>query len=149
MENIEERAVFPLSQSSTPRQRRRWWLLPGGVALVLALTLGTVLVASQALAAGPVASGNSVIRRLPTATPGNLPGQCNGQLTVSSVTNRTITVTGPNGNTSTVYVNSHTQYVRGGQVVAASAVTVGSHIYVVGACGQGKVIRATRIEIVG
>ena len=149
MEDVKEPAACSFSQASTPRQRRRRWLLTGGLALALMLTLGAALVTSQAQAAGPGAPVGMIAQHMPTMMPTGMPDQCGGQLTVSNVTNRTITVTGANGNTRTIYVTSHTQYVKAGQVVAASAVQVGSHIYVAGTCGQGQNIKATRVEIVG
>ncbi|HLW03372.1 MAG TPA: hypothetical protein VKT82_32305 [Ktedonobacterales bacterium] len=147
MEGFKESAAFLFSWTFRLHQRGRRLLLIGGIALALALTLGAALVTSQAQAAGPGAAPGANVRLFPTRTPG-ASGQCGGQLTVSSVTERTITVTGPNGNTETIYITSHTQYVKAGQVVTASAVQVGSHIYVTGACGQGHSIKATRVEIV-
>jgi hypothetical protein len=140
--------AFLFSMGSTQRQRRRRLLVIGGLALALILTLGVALIASQARASGSSVSVALIAQHMPTMMPTGGQGQCGGQLTVSSVTNRTITVTGPNGNTQTIYVTSHTQYVKAGQVVSVSAIKVGSNIYVTGSCGQGHAIHATRIEIV-
>jgi hypothetical protein len=148
MEDFKEPVAFSFSQASTPRQRRRRLLMTGGIALVLTLTLGAALVATRAQAAGSGAPGGVVVRQYPTRTPG-VSGSCGGQLTVTNATNKVITVTGPNGNSKTIYVTAHTHYVKAGQAVTASAVQVGSHIFVTGNCTHGQTIKATRIEIVG
>lgn len=150
MEDPKEQTAFSRFQTFAPRQNRRKWLLLGGSIFLLILTLGIAFGANQAQAAGGAAPGDMIAQHMsPTMMPTGMPGQCDGQLTVTGVTDKTITVTGPNGNTMTVYVTSRTQYVKSGQVVTASAVKVGSQIYVIGSCVQGHIIRASRIEISG
>jgi pectate lyase len=123
------------------------------LALMISSLLGFTLGVSQAQATTDqlalVGQTGAAARQMPTREPGT-PGPCGGEMTVSRVTNRTITVTGPNGNTETVYVTAHTQYTQYGHAVSVSAVQVGSKIYVVGSCAnQGGRINATSIEIVG
>lgn len=152
MEDIEEPAMVPLAHRPAPRQRGRRWFLPWGLALAWVLTLGggalltTALGASQARAESVVAEGASHIL-VRTPVPGT--GQCGGNLTVTHVNGRTITVTRSDGSTATIHVTNRTRYTRYGQAVTASAIAVGSKIYVVGTCtGQGRTINATSIEIV-
>lgn len=170
MENFGEQTACPPSQASRPRRGGRRWLLFGGTALALTLTLGTgillgsTVAASQTRAAtaasGGAPTGQLVLagqtgnapRETPTMMPGTpgTPGSCDGELTVSRVTNHTITVTRPDGSTSTIYVTSHTHYTENGHAASLSAVKVGSKIYVIGSCtNQGRHINATSVEIVG
>jgi hypothetical protein len=111
--------------------------------------LGSTLGASQVQAAKGAKPGGVDTRQMPTVGPGT-PGQCNGELVVSKVNSRTITVTRSDGSTATIHINSRTRYTQNGHSATVSAVVVGSKIYVVGSCtGQGRTINATSIEIVG
>src|ERR1051326_9149927 len=133
MRHSGKQTAFPSAQMPGPRQRGRRWLLLGGVAFALALVtlLGAATGSSQALAAGPSASQKPTLKPM-------APAQCGGHVTVTAVRNKTITVTGPDGNTSTVYVNAQTHYTQYGHTASLSAVRVGSTIYVEGNCvGQG------------
>ncbi len=153
MEDIEEPAVVPMAHRPAPHLRGRRWFLPWGVALAWVLTLGsgallaTTLGPNQARAES-VVSGGAAHSQLRTPVPGT--GQCGGNLTVTHVTGRTITVTREDGSTATIHVTNRTRYTRYGQAVTASAIVVGSRLYVVGTCtGQGgRTINATSIEIV-
>ncbi len=170
MEDIGEQTAGLPAPASRPRRGGRRRLLFGGTALVLTLTLGTgillgsTVAASQTQAATAVSGGaptdqlvlagqaGAAAHETPTVTPGTpgTPGACDGELTVSRVTNHTITVTRPDGSTSTVYVTSHTRYTENGHAASLSAVKVGSKLYVIGACTNGgRHINATSIEIVG
>lgn len=143
-----QQPTFSSNQTPAPRLARRRWLLPGGLALALALVLGisaalvTSSSASQAQAARPTVS------QQPTFAP-ITPGQCGGQVTVTAVRNRTITVTGSNGNTITVHTTATTYYTQYGHAASVNAIRVGSTIYVAGNCtNQGRVITATSIDII-
>ena len=163
MEDFEEPTRFSFGRRLVRHQQFRKWLLVGSIALALMGILGTeallgsTLVGGQVLAAGPskisAKSGGAVVGLRPTWMPTMMPGtpgsQCGGQLTVSQVTSRSITVTRADGSTVTVHVTGRTQYTRNGTAVSVSAVKVGSQIYVVGTCGShGNTITATTIEIV-
>lgn len=120
--------------------------------LGIGVFIGSTLGSRQVLAVGPGTPDSVYLRQMPTVMPSMMPrtpGACEGNLTVTQVSGRTITVTRSDGSTVTIHTTSRTTYTRGGQTVAASAVVVGSTIYVVGACnGQGRYINATSIEII-
>ena len=157
MSNSGEQTPFSATQPPAPRRRGRKLFLLGGIVFVLLLTLaiGMFLVptsgSGQALAARPNAADAALRPTLLPMTPimSMEPSQCGGQLTVTAVRNRTITVTGQDGNTVTIYTTGQTHYTQYGHPVSATAVRVGSNIYVVGTCnGHGGAINATSIEIV-
>lgn len=147
-----------MREPTAPRQHGRRRLKLWGIVLSLALILGvgaflgSTLGASRAQAS-PGASGVAA-QLTPTETPGTpgatgTPGPCGGEVTVSHVTNRVITVTRSDGTTANIYVTSHTRYTENGHTASVSAVKAGSKIYVVGTCNnQGRTINATSIEIV-
>jgi hypothetical protein len=151
MEDVQGPAA-PFADVPAPRPRGSF--LSGGIALAFALTLGVGALLGASSGAGPAqaapgAPGGVAQRQLRTPLP-TASGQCGGQVTVSRVTNRTITVTRSDGSTETIYVNSHTRYTRNGQSANLSAIVVGSKIYVVGTCGNhGRTINATSIQITG
>jgi len=140
-------------QTPAPCQSQRRWLLSGGIALALMLSLGVGALlmvspgASRVQAASIAAISRSGNGRLIAFHTGR--GQCSSEMTVSRVSGRIITVTKSDGSTVTVRVGSHTHYTRFGQTVTESAVVVGSRIIVNGSCTtQGRSINATSIEIV-
>jgi hypothetical protein len=150
MEERQGPGVAPLAHP--PHKRGRF--LVGGIALALALSLGVIVFLGASSAANPAraapGASSSMVPRMTRTPRATMTGQCGGNMTVTRVTNRTITVTRPDGTTETVYVNSHTHYTRYGQNVNLSAIKVGSRIYVVGTCTNGgRRINATSIEIVG
>lgn len=160
MEDFEEPAAFPsdqTSRSTTPRRGGRRRFRRAGIALALMLPLGAGAFLGASLAtseaqAAPVASGGVAYRLTPTVEPGTpgTPGACDGELTVSQVTSKTITVTRPDGSTATIHIGSRTHYTENGHTVTVSAVKVGSKIYVVGTCANGgRNITAASIQIVG
>ena len=155
MEDMKGPPAAPLAHQPSPRQRSRRWLRIWSIALSLTVVLGvgaflgTTLGASRAQAA-PGASGVDS-RLTPTVWPGTpgTPGPCGGEVTVSHVTDKAITVTRSDGSTATIYITGHTHYMENGHSVTLSAVKAGSKVYVVGTCNnQGRVIKATSIEIV-
>lgn len=156
MEDFEEPAAFPSAPAPRRGGRRRFRRLSITLALILPLGVGAFLGAALATGAAQAAPGalpGSVDQRLtPTVGPGTpgTPGACNGELTVSQVTSKAITVTRPDGSTATIHIGSHTRYTQNGHAVTVSAVKVGSKIYVVGTCANGgRNINATSIQIVG
>lgn len=147
-----------MREPTAPRQHGRRRLRLWGIVLSLTLILGagaflgSTLGARQAQAS-PGVSGIAA-QLTPTETPGapgatGTPGACGGEVTVSHVTNRVITVTRSDGTTANIYVTSHTRYTENGQTVSVGAIKTGSKVYVVGTCNnQGRTIHATSIEIV-
>lgn len=147
-----------MREPTAPRQHGRRRLRLWGIVLSLTLILGagaflgSTLGASRAQAS-PGSSG-SAAQMTPTETPGvptttGTPGPCGGEVTVSHVTNRVITVTRSDGTTANIYVTSHTRYTENGHTASVSAIKAGSKVYVVGTCSdQGRMIKATSIEIV-
>jgi hypothetical protein len=174
MEGLGEPGAHPPARAPIPRHGGHGVLGRWGIAVAVAFFLGVgvglgslfafdqaratsvasgTATAGQPLLAMPGAlgaqAGNTGIRHMPGTGP-STPGQCGGELTVTRVTNRTITVTQPDGSTATLYVTGQTQYTRSGQAATLSAVVVGSRIYVAGTCAHnGRTIRATSIQIAG
>jgi hypothetical protein len=158
MQNFDEQAASSRPQASRSHRSGLKWRLLGGMMLALALTLGIGIFigaapgSRQALAAGPGAPDGVYLRQIPTMMPTMMPrtpGACGGDLIVTQVNGRTITVTKPDGSTVTIHTTAHTVYTKGGHTVTAGAIVAGTHIYVVGSCNdQGRVITATSIEIV-
>jgi hypothetical protein len=160
MEDFEEPAAFPPGQAPVPRRSGRRRLLLGGIALAAMLSLGVAAFLAAPLGASPAQAATNTlrgVRSIETPTPGpgtptagtGTPGPCGGDMTVTHVSSRTITVTRPDGSTTTIYVTSRTHYTRSGQTVTESAVKVGSKIYVVGSCtSHGGHINATSIQII-
>ncbi|MGO8946986.1 MAG: DUF5666 domain-containing protein [Ktedonobacterales bacterium] len=170
MDDFVDAAPNWQNQYPPPPRRSSWskWLLLGGVALALLLTLGVgVLLGSHigtAQAASVASSGTSSqgANFVPggpisfhssgetlASTPGSLggpQGQCE-RLTVTSVSGSTITGKAADGSTVTVHTTATTQYSRNGQSVSASAVTVGSTISVMGTHNSDGSITATSIIV--
>lgn len=148
MQDFEEPAAFSASPRAFGGGRRRFRRL--GLALALMLTLGVGAFLGTALATGAAQAAPGVEQRqTPTVVVGT-PGACDGELTVTRVTSRLITVTRPDGSTATIHIGSQTHYTQNGHAVAVGAVKVGSRIYVVGSCANGgRTINATSIQIVG
>ena len=150
MEDMRE----PTAPRQHGRRRLRLWGIVLSLALILGVGafLGSTLGASRAQAA-PGSSG-AAAQLTPTETPGTpgttgTPGPCGGEVTVSHVNNRVITVTRSDGTTANIYVSSHTHYTENGHTVSVSAIKAGSKVYVVGTCkNQGRTINATSIEVV-
>jgi len=63
------------------------------------------------------------------------------------VSGQTITAKAADGSTVTIHTSSSTKYTKGGQSAAASAVTAGSHILVMGAKNSDGSINATQIDV--
>jgi hypothetical protein len=152
----------------TPRRPWRRWLLIGGIALAFALTLGLgTLLGSQVFAANAAASngGNGSLAVFnqgagqgpggpmsfqsgsqgPAGTPG-AQGPC-VTLTVSSISGSTITTKDQSGTTVIVHTTASTTYTENGKSASASAVTVGSHISVMGTHNSDGSITATSINV--
>jgi hypothetical protein len=148
MKHAGEQSTFSLGQKPARRWLGRRWLLPGGLALALMLMLGIGAALTGISGAGQAQAARSSVSQRPTWAP-MTPGQCGGQVTVTAVRNRTITVTGSNGNTITVHTTATTYYTQYGHAASVNAIRVGSTIYVAGSCtNQGRVITATSIDIV-
>jgi len=159
---MEDHGFYP-PQPPAPRRHGGRWLLLGGLALAFALTLGvgaflgTALGGSQAQAASN-ASQNQTAGFLPrnadnpqfaaaTGTPG-ASGPC-VRLTVTSVSGSTIQAKASDGSTVTIHTTSSTVYTKNHQTAAASAVTVGSRISIMGTHNSDGSITATSIDILG
>lgn len=146
-----------------PRSRGRW-LLIGGIALALLLTLGVGALLGSHIGTAQAASvtssgansqgvgftpGGPISFQTGGGTLANTAGpqgQCE-RLTVTAVSGSTITAKAANGNTVTVHTTASTEYTRSGQSVSASAVTVGSTISVMGTHNSDGSITATSINI--
>jgi hypothetical protein len=154
----------PLADSPAPRRRRSRRFRLWGIALSAVLTLGVIAFLGPVLGlsraqAAPVRPGVAT-QLTPTEThtpwatgtpwPTGTPHQCDGELTVKNVTNRTITVTRADGTTATIYVTSGTRYTENGRSASLTAIKAGSKLYVIGTCNhQGTTIHATSVQIVG
>jgi len=172
MEDNEELVWTRLDQSPAPRGRR--WLVIGGLALafMLALGIGTVIgsVTGTTRAAALTQSSASNAQTLTFAqgnsnssqTLNNAPGNFNGPrasdaapgangpceaLTVASVSGNTIVAKSSNGSSVTVHTTASTRYTQAGKTVAASAITAGTPISVMGTHNSDGSITATSIDI--
>src|SRR2546425_221042 len=147
-----------LDQPPAPRGRGRRWLLIGALAFafMLALGVGALLGSTQAAALTSSSSGNSQTLadvqgssnsdQSLAATPGAR-GQCDA-LTVSSVSGNTIMAKTASGSSVTIHTTASTQYTQAGKTVAASAITVGTRINVMGTHNSDGSTTATSIDIV-
>jgi hypothetical protein len=162
--------AVPYWQGEQPPPRRLWrrWLLIGGIALAFALTLSLgALLGSQVFAAnaagssggngslaafnqgggqgpgGPISfqSGSQSLAGTPGAG-----GHC-VTLTVSGISGSTITAKDQSGTTVIVHTTASTTYTENGKSVSAGAVTVGSHISVMGTHNSDGTITATSINV--
>jgi Domain of unknown function (DUF5666) len=173
MEDYEELAWTSLDQPPAPRRRGRRWLLIGGLALALmfALGIGTLIgsvtgtTRAAALTQSSASSqtltfsqGNSNSSQTLNNAPGNFngPGSFNAApgangpceaLTVTSVSGNTIVAKSSNGTSVTVHTTASTRYTQAGKTVAASAITAGTHISVMGTHNSDGSITATSIDI--
>jgi Domain of unknown function (DUF5666) len=174
MEDYEEMASPRLDQPPAPARSGRRWLLIGGLAFAFILALGVGAVrglsngtaqaaalaqgstsSSQTLAVTqggfngsqtlPVAQGDSNDAQALAATPGAR-GQCEA-LTVSSVSGNTIVAKTASGSSVTIHTTASTRYTQAGKTVAASAITVGTRINVMGTHNSDGSITATSIDI--
>jgi Domain of unknown function (DUF5666) len=162
--------AVPNWQDQPPPLHRPWrrWLLIGGIALAFTLTLGLgALLGSQMFAAHAAASSGSngslaVFNQGAGQGPGGpISFQSGSQglagtpgagapcvmLTVSSVSGSTITAKDAHGTTVTVHTTASTTYTENGTSASASAVTVGSHISVMGSHNSDGSITATSINV--
>jgi hypothetical protein len=73
-------------------------------------------------------------------------GPCES-LTVSSVSGNTIVAKSSNGSSVTVHTTASTRYTQAGKTVAASAITAGTRISVMGTHNSDGSITATSIDI--
>jgi Domain of unknown function (DUF5666) len=161
MEDNEKLAWTSLDKPSAPRRRGRRWLVIGGLALafMLALGIGTVIGSATGTtqAAALTQSSASSAQTLNFAqgdsnssqTLNNAPGS-NGPceaLTVSSVSGNTIVAKSSNGSSVTIHTTASTRYTQAGKAVAASAITAGTHISVMGTHNSDGSITATSIDI--
>lgn len=162
--------AVPNWQGEQPAPRHPWrrWLLIGVMALAFVLALGLgALLGSQVFAANAAGSsgGNGSLAainqgggqgpggplgfqsdsRILAGTPG-AQGHC-VMLTVSSISGSTITAKDQSGTTVTVHTTASTTYTENGKSVSAGAVTVGSHISVMGAHNSDGSITATSINV--
>jgi hypothetical protein len=145
---------------SPPRSGVPRWLIIGGAAVALALTLclgvliGSATQNSFAASAAPGQSharwgtvpGNGTNAGLPGH--GHGPGMGRGGLTVTAVGASTITAKRGDGTSVTIQTNSSTQYLRAGKTVARSAIANGQALHVEGTRNSDGSIAATRIQIV-
>jgi hypothetical protein len=161
MEDSEEMASPRLDQPPAPRRSRRRWLLIGGLAFAFMLALGVGAVRglsngttqAAALAQGSTSSsqtltfaqGGSNDAQALAATPGAR-GQCEA-LTVSSVSGNTIVAKTASGSSVTIHTTASTRYTQAGKTAAASAITVGTRINVMGTHNSDGSITATSIDI--
>ena len=149
----------PPLDTAAPRRGRRW-LVPGLLALAFTLTLvmgifvgATMLRTAQAAANTPDGAdfaqfslANTPGAHGPGSNGSSGQGQCDAY-TVSSVSGQTITAKAADGSTVTIHTSSSTKYTKGGQSATASAVTAGSHIFVMGAKNSDGSINATQIDV--
>ena len=161
MEDYKEMAWTPLDQPPAPRRHAPRWLLIGGLALafMLALGIGTLLgsttgtTQAAALTQGSTGSsqtltfaqGNFNSAQSQAAAPG-ANGPCEA-LTVSSVNGNTIVAKTSSGSSVTIHTTASTRYTQAGKTVAASAITAGTHISVMGTHNSDGSITATSIDI--
>jgi hypothetical protein len=167
-ENLNYVDAVPIWQDQyhhpPPPRRRLRWLLVGGAALALVLTLGLgALLGSQFFSAqaAAAASGGTSNQGAGLAPGGPISFQSGGQMlagtpgahgqcasfTVTAVNGSTITARAGDGSTVTIHTTSSTRYTHSGQSATASAVTVGSRISVMGAHNSDGSITATSIDI--
>ena len=171
--SLEDYRLQPAPQAQLPQRGSRW-LLVGGVALVLALTLGVGALFGSALLGGTAQAAGNANQAQSTSnvgqpqaanfSPGNVdnlgrgfagtpgPGGPGGQgqcvtLTVSSISGSTILAKAADGSTVTIHTTSSTKYTKNHQTAAASDVTVGSKISVMGTKNSDGSITATSIDI--
>ena len=76
----------------------------------------------------------------------NANGPCEA-LTVTSVKGNTIVAKSSSGASVTIHTTASTRYTQAGKTVAASAITAGSHISVMGTHNSDGSITATSIDI--
>lgn len=173
MEDYEEMASTRLDQPPAPRRSGRRWFLIGGLAFAFLLALGIGAVrglsngttpalaqastsSSQTLAVTqggfngsqtlPVAQGGSNDAQAALAATPGARGQCE-VLTVSSVSGNTIVAKTASGSSVTIHTTASTRYTQAGKTVAASAITVGTRINVMGTHNSDGSITATSIDI--
>jgi len=91
------------------------------------------------------AQGNFNSAQSRAAAPG-ANGQCEA-LTVSSVNGNTIVAKTSSGSSVTIHTTASTRYTQAGKTVAASAITAGTHISVMGTHNSDGSITATSIDI--
>jgi hypothetical protein len=175
MEDYEEMASTRLDQPPAPRRSGRRWFLIGGLAFAFMLALGIGAVrglsngttpaaalaqastsSSQTLAVTqggfngsqtlPAAQGGSNDAQAALAATPGARGQCEA-LTVSSVSGNTIVAKTASGSSVTIHTTASTRYTQAGKTVAASAITVGTRINVMGTHNSDGSITATSIDI--
>ena len=173
MDDYEELSWSSLDQPRAPHRGRRWLLIGGlALALLLALGIGTLIGSvtgtsrAAALTQSSTASnqtltfsqGNFNGSQTLNNAPGNFnaPGAFNAgpnangpcvSLTVTSVKGNTIVAKSSNGASVTIHTTASTRYTQAGKTVAASALTTGSHISVMGTHNSDGSITATSIDI--
>lgn len=174
MDDYEELSWSSLDQPRPERRHGRRWLVIGGLAfaLMLALGIGTLIGSmngtsqAAALTQSSASSGqaqtfsqvNSNGSQALNNAPGNFNGpgafnagpSANGQceaMTVTSVKGNTIVAKSLNGASVTIHTTASTRYTQAGKTVAASAITAGSHISVMGTHNSDGSITATSIDI--
>jgi Domain of unknown function (DUF5666) len=174
MKDNEELAWTRLDQSPAPRRRGRRWLVIGGLALafMIALGIGTIIgsMTGTTQASALTQSSASSAQALTFAqgdtnnsqTLNNAPGNFNGPrasdatpgangpceaVTVSSVSGNTIVAKSSSGSSVTIHTTASTRYTQAGKTVAASAITAGTQISVMGTHNSDGSITATSIDI--
>lgn len=173
MDDNEELSWTSLDQPHQARRGRRWLLIGTlALALMLALGIGTLIgsmtgtTQAAALTQSSATSGQAQTFSQGTfngsQTLNNAPGNFNGPgafnagpsangpceaLTVSSVSSNTIVAKSSNGASVTIHTTASTRYTQAGKTVAASAITAGSHISVMGTHNSDGSITATSIDI--
>jgi|SRR5579859_2599199 len=163
-----EDSGFQMAQPPAPRRHGRRRLLLGGLALAFALTLGVGAVMGSALGSNQAQAASNVNQASNAAsqpqaanfgpdnpqrgfagTPGpGGAGQCVA-LTVTSINGSTIVAKASDGSSVTIHTTSSTTYTKNHQSAAASAVTVGARVSVMGTHNSDGSITATSIDIVG
>ena len=174
MEDYEKITPTRLDQPPAPRWRGRRWLLIGGLAFAFMLALGvgvflgssTSTTQAAALTSGSTSSsqtqavtqggtgssqslnfaqGNANSAQPMAGGPG-AQGQCE-TFTVSSVNGNTIVAKSSSGSSVTIHTTASTSFRQAGKTVAASAITVGARIHVMGTHNSDGSITATSIDI--
>ena len=174
MDDYNELSWTSLDQPRAERPRGRRWLLIGDLALafLLALGIGTLIGSvtgtgrAAALTQASTARGQTLTfsqgnfdgSQTLNNAPGNFndPGAFNAgpnangpceALTVTSVKGNTIVAKSSSGASVTIHTTASTRYTQAGKTVAASAITAGSHISVMGTHNSDGSITATSIDI--
>lgn len=152
----QDAPTVPQSQPLSPRQRSPWLIfgMLGGLAVVLAFTL--FITTHHVLAQGNVQGANVATTATPTHGNGHRwaggPGFM-GQhgpfqaVTITSISDQTITGTGRNGATKMIKVTSSTTYHRGSTTISLGDLAKGNVILAMGTKNSDGSLTATSIMV--